>query len=50
MASKDESNWAAGYLYDWYRQHQKGYFENLEKAKKMKKRIERLSGKKHIKK
>ena len=48
--SKEDSARELGYWYDRTKRNQNRDYENLEKAKKMKKRIDKLSGEKHIKK
>jgi len=41
---KEESDREAGYAYDWIRQRQNSDFERIRKYVKLKKKIDKLSG------
>jgi len=48
LANNEQPPDASGYNYDFIRQHQNSQYEKIKKISKMKKRIDRLSGKNRV--
>jgi hypothetical protein len=46
--SKEESDREIGYWYDWTRQRENRHYENIKKAGKLRKRLNKLSAKNKV--